>query len=150
MRKLGKKPSFIWESNYNLLEKDGVLMAEVQWVDPQTGKVWYRRGECTFCGGCCTTLCPHLKFTVLRDFHFDEGFYGVGKDKGNIIAVCDIFNEDVTVDAGCVRGCTLKVRKEFPSSPLNTVCGCAFYWVDEEGKKWTQENHDYRYGVLER
>jgi len=121
---------------------------EIIWIDPQTGKKWYRRGKCKHCGGCCTTWCPYLYFEALRDIKKGEKFFGAGEDYGNILLKCAIFDKDITVNTPCIKGCTLKTRKEFPSSPLITPPKCGFYWVDEEGNKWRREEHDYSKGVL--
>ena len=120
---------------------------EVVWIDPQTGKRWIRKGKCIHCAHCCSTLCPHLYFVALRDIKKGEKFYGIGTTSGNLIALCDVFDKDVTVNMGnCVRGCSLRVRKSFPSSPLETPTGCGYYWVDEEGNRWKKP--DYRKGVV--
>ena len=121
---------------------------QITWIDPQTGKVWYRIGECNHCGACCVTTCPYLKIVALRDIKAGEEFKGVGKDSGNIIFLCEVFHEDVTVNTGCVRGCTLKARLEFPRTPLSTPKCCSFYWVDEEGNIWEREKQNYAKGVL--
>jgi len=121
-------------------------LSQVMWVDPQTGKKWYRYGKCNHCGFCCATTCPYLIMQALRDIKAGEKFKGTGEEKGNIIFLCEVFNQPITVNTGCVRGCSLEVRKEFPSSPLNTPECCSFYWLDEEGKKWVRP--DYSKGVL--
>ena len=116
------------------------------WVDPQTGKKWIRKGKCNHCGFCCATTCPYLVIKALRDIKAGEKFKGVGEDKGNIIFLCEIFDKNITVNTGCVRGCSLEVRKSFPSTPLNTPECCGFYWEDEEGNKWRKI--DYSKGVI--
>jgi len=120
----------------------------VTWKDPQTGEIWYRKGKCNHCGGCCTTWCPHLYFVALRDIKKGEVFRGTGIKYGNVLLKCDIFDKDITVNTQDVKGCSLKVRKEFPSSPLLTPECCGYYWVNKEGKKWKREEHDYSMGVI--
>jgi len=117
----------------------------IKWKDPHTGKIYIRKGKCNHCGACCSTCCPYLKIVALRDIKKGESFKGVGEDKGNIIMLCEIFDKPITVNTGCIRGCSLEVRKTFPRSPLVTPECCSFYWVDEDGKKW--ERKDYSMGV---
>jgi len=118
----------------------------VTWVDPQTGEVWYRKGQCNHCGGCCSTYCPYLRFIALRDIKKGESFVGIGKQYGNMIAVCDVFDSDIVVKTGCVA-CTPQARKNFPSTPLVTPECCGYYWVNSEGKRWVRQEHDYTKGV---
>jgi len=121
-------------------------ISNVVWTDPQTGKKWYRVGECTHCGACCVTTCPYLVIVALRDIKNGERFKGVGKYSNNIMFLCEVYDKDVTVDTGCVRGCSLSVRQSFPDSPLSTPECCGYYWIDEEGNKW--QRPDYSKGVL--
>ena len=125
----------------------GILMTEVIWKDPQTGKVWKRIGECNRCGGCCTTLCPFFKLVALRDIKKNEEIKEIGISGGALMAVCEVFDKDIEVSKSGFR-CDLKARQRFPSDPLHTPEGCSFKWIDEEGNLWRRDLHDYRLGKL--
>ena len=118
---------------------------EVSWTDPQTGKKWYRKGECTHCGACCSLWCPHLKWVALRDIKKGEVFSGTGVDSGNIRSFCDIFDNPVDVKTDCVQ-CKYSTRQEYPRDPLSTPKCCGYYWVDEGGKKWVRKEQHYELG----
>jgi len=91
-------------------------------LDPH--KKYRRVGECRRCGRCCDLHCPHFKFMALRDIRAGETFQS-GKDYGYIMAICDIFDKDVTSN-----GCTLHQRMNFPYDPFQTPPKCGFKWVE--------------------
>jgi len=128
----------------------GILMTEVIWKDPQTGKVWKRIGKCNHCGGCCTVFCPFFRWIALKDIKAGTvlSFKDLGDNKV-MKSYCTIFDTDKEVKLQCVQ-CRPDIRKNYPSNPLITPPLCGFKWVDEEGNEWRREKQDYRLGVLKK
>jgi len=80
-----------------------------------------RKGQCIYCGACCSIDCPAIYLEPKTDMTLSQG--DSIKIQDNFLVKCSVFEQDVVVN-----GCDLKTRKEFPSIFASRKCP-GYYFV---------------------
>ena len=96
---------------------------------------WERTPDssCRQCGCCCNQHCPEFRWQAVKLIKNGERFTS-GSDRGYIIGVCLVFDQDITVLApypaedgrkGHWLYCDLRQRQKFPFDPGQIPVGCS-------------------------
>ena len=89
------------------------------WTDPDTGEVWQREGECSFCGACCRTGDPYSGDPSVSCRNLIERPDGTG--------ICGVHG---SADAYWFNAC--RVFPQFPAQ-LATYPRCTFRFTRVDG-----------------